>query len=55
MLPTQFSRTYHVSPLGLDLNDGGPDRPLKTIQKALDLAQPGERVLLAPGIYNERL
>lgn len=44
--------SYYVSPSGSDTNSGTDDRePLRTIQKALDLAQPGSTVHLAPGTY----
>ncbi|MFO1350232.1 MAG: DUF1565 domain-containing protein [Gammaproteobacteria bacterium] len=43
---------YFVSPTGNDLNSGGYwDLPLRTVQKALDLAQPGDEIILAPGEY----
>jgi hypothetical protein len=46
--------TYYVSPAGSDLNDGTTaGAALKTIQKALDLAQPGDTVSLAAGVYME--
>jgi hypothetical protein len=44
--------SYYVSPSGSDSNDGlSAARPFKTIQKAIDLAQPGTVVNLAPGAY----
>lgn len=44
--------TYHVSPSGSDSNSGvSAAEAFKTIQHALDLAQPGDRVLLAKGRY----
>ncbi|MDO8498933.1 MAG: DUF1565 domain-containing protein [bacterium] len=43
---------YYVSPSGDDNNNGkSVSLPFKTIQKAVDLAQPGETIQLAPGIY----
>ena len=45
-------RSYFVSPDGDDAGDGSsPDRPLRTIQRALDAAAPGSVVQLAPGSY----
>ncbi len=41
----------YVSPSGSDANDGSADRPLKTIQKALDISEPGGVIQLAPGRY----
>ncbi len=46
--------TYFVSPNGSDSNDGRSEgSALKTIQKALNLAQPGDTVRLLPGTYNQ--
>lgn len=45
------SFAYYVSPQGNDNNPGTSDLPFKTIQKALDVALPGETINLAPGIY----
>src|SRR5690349_2147193 len=43
---------YFISPAGDDSNDGqSTARPFKTIQKAVDLAQPGATITLAPGAY----
>ncbi len=45
-------RPYFVSPDGDDASDGwSSDRPLRTIQRALDAAAPGSVVQLAPGSY----
>lgn len=45
---------YYVSPLGSDTNDGrAVNTPFQTIQKAIDLAQPGETIELALGTYRE--
>ncbi|MCD7708975.1 MAG: right-handed parallel beta-helix repeat-containing protein [Clostridiales bacterium] len=35
--------------------DGSRERPLKTISEAAELAQPGDEVLVAPGIYREHV
>ena len=43
---------YYVNPAGSDANAGTDStKPFKTIQHALDLAQPGARIILAPGVY----
>jgi hypothetical protein len=43
---------FYVSPSGSDGNRGStPDQPFQTIQHAIDLAQPGDTVHLAAGIY----
>ena len=44
----------HVSPHGRDTNNGAsPEAALRTIQRAADLAKPGDVVLIHPGIYRE--
>ncbi|HEU5102697.1 MAG TPA: DNRLRE domain-containing protein [Roseiflexaceae bacterium] len=44
--------TLYVSPVGSDWSSGrAPDQPLQSIQHALDLAQPGDTVVLAAGVY----
>src|SRR5258706_4306684 len=46
------AQVYYVSPTGSDSNSGdAATTPLKTIQKAVDLAQPGDVISLAPGAY----
>ena len=46
------ARTLHVATTGLDGEDAGSkDRPYATIQYAVDRALPGDRVLVAPGVY----
>lgn len=52
------SRTLVVDqrhPQAQDGNPGSPDRPLKTINRAAELAEPGDIVLVQPGIYRERV
>ncbi len=54
--PLQFSRTYYVdgaSPNANDANPGTRERPFRTIGKAAEVLQPGERVVIAEGIYRE--
>jgi hypothetical protein len=53
VFPTGSGRTFHVAPGGSDSADGSEDRPLATIQHAVDLAGPGDTVLVHPGIYRE--
>ena len=48
-LPT--TPTLYVSPAGSDSNPGTQAAPFKTIQKAADIANPGDTVLVADGIY----
>jgi hypothetical protein len=54
--PFQFSRTYYVDCNSPNSDDNGPgtiDRPFRTISKAAEVLQPGERVVIASGIYRE--
>ncbi len=48
--------TWYVSSQGNDAANGvSPDAPFKTIQRAIDLAQPGESIYVLPGIYMQDL
>jgi parallel beta helix pectate lyase-like protein/uncharacterized protein DUF1565 len=40
-----------VSPSGSDSNPGTQDRPFRTIQKAADVANPGDTVIVEDGVY----
>jgi hypothetical protein len=54
--PLSFSKTYYVdgsSPGGDDAGPGTRDRPFRTIGKAAEVLQPGERVVIAAGTYRE--
>src|SRR4051812_31353443 len=54
--PLSFSRTYHVdgsSPRSDDRGPGSPERPFRSIGKAAEVLQPGERVVIAAGTYRE--
>jgi hypothetical protein len=54
--PLKFSKTYYVdggSPQSDDRGPGTGERPFRTIGRAADLLQPGERVVIAAGIYRE--
>lgn len=46
---------YHVAVTGDNANDGSARKPLKTIQRAADLAQPGDTVTVHDGTYRERV
>jgi hypothetical protein len=52
--PSTASVQLYVDPAGADTNDGSEGRPLKTIQAALDVAEPGTVINLAPGEYREQ-
>ena len=54
--PLQFSKTYYVDgslPAADDAGPGTKERPFRTIGKAADVVQAGERVVIAAGIYRE--
>jgi hypothetical protein len=56
--PLTFTKTYHVDGASSRSNDAGPgtpDQPFRTIGKAAEVMQPGERVLIAAGTYRERV
>ena len=53
-----FTRTYHVNPrhpAASDRNPGTRERPFATIDRAAQVLQPGERVVVAPAVYRERI
>ena len=52
--PEPSLRTLYVSPAGSDTNAGtSAGAPLRTVQRAADLAQAGDLVLAQPGVYRE--
>jgi hypothetical protein len=54
--PLQFSKTYYVDAdpaKGNDSNPGTSGQPFRTINKAAEVLQPGERVVIAAGTYRE--
>jgi hypothetical protein len=54
--PLTFSKTYYVDTSAAAADDNGPGsgaRPFRTISKAAQVLQPGERVVIAAGIYRE--
>jgi hypothetical protein len=54
--PLRFTHTYHVAqnhPEASDDNPGTNDLPWRTINKAAQVLQPGERVLIHNGTYRE--
>ncbi len=53
-LPEPTLRTLYVATDGSDSNPGtDPAQPLATLQHAADLAQAGDLILVAPGVYRE--
>ncbi|HVW72113.1 MAG TPA: right-handed parallel beta-helix repeat-containing protein [Rhizomicrobium sp.] len=54
--PLTFSKTYYVDNTSAQADDNGPGdkaRPFRTINKAAQVLQPGERVVIAAGTYRE--
>jgi hypothetical protein len=54
--PQTYTKTYYVDGLSANADDAGPgttDRPFRTIGRAAELLQPGERVIIAAGTYRE--
>ena len=54
----EFSRTYHVdakNPAAADTNPGTREKPFRTIGRAAEVLRPGERVVVAAGIYREHV
>lgn len=47
--------TFYVATTGRDVNRGTDASPLRTIQHAADLAQPGDTIIVHEGIYRERV
>lgn len=43
--------TYYVSPAGNDSNNGSINAPFRTIQKAADIVNPGDTVIVKDGVY----
>ena len=52
---TASGKEYHVSVGGNDAQDGSAARPLRTIQAAAQLAQPGDVITVHQGQYRERI
>ncbi len=54
--PLSFSKTYYVDNTAPAADDAGPgdrSRPFRTISQAAQVLQPGERVVIAAGVYRE--
>ena len=48
-----MNRIYHVALTGNDAWEGSKEKPFRTISKAADLAEAGDRVVVHEGIYRE--
>jgi len=55
LLPPAHAETFHVSPMGDDAAAGTEAAPFRTVQRGAEAARPGDTVLVAPGIYRERV
>src|SRR5215510_2133589 len=49
--PPPPGATYYVSPTGSDSNSGTQDQPFRTIQRAADVVNPGNTVIVEDGVY----
>jgi alpha-N-arabinofuranosidase len=54
-LPGAQARELHVATRGNDASTGTKSTPLRTIQRAADLAQPGDTITVHEGVYRERI
>jgi hypothetical protein len=45
--------TYHVATNGSDSDPGTDSKPFRTIQKAVNMARPGDSILVHAGVYRE--
>src|SRR5919199_445166 len=52
-VPGGGGRIWHVAPNGRSGARGGETTPLKSIQQAVDRGEPGDVVLVHPGVYRE--
>ncbi len=53
--PALSAAEFHVATNGNDSNSGRQDAPFRTIQRAADLAQPGDTITVHAGVYRERI
>jgi hypothetical protein len=54
-LPPSLGATFHVSPGGSDENPGTKSLPWRTVQKAVDTLQAGQRAYVEQGLYEENV
>jgi len=50
-LPSSSGKIIYVSKSGSNRNDGSKATPLKNIDKAIELSQPGDKIYIAAGVY----
>jgi hypothetical protein len=50
-----YAGEFHVATNGNDTNAGSQAAPLRTIQRAVELAQPGDVITVHEGVYRERI
>ena len=55
LAPIVQAGDYHVAPSGNDADSGSSASPFRTIQRAAELAQPGDRIIVHEGVYRERI
>ncbi len=55
MLSLTSAKDFYVSVTGVDTNAGTAEQPWASIQKAVDMAQPGDSILVGPGTYCEKI
>ncbi len=56
--PAKYRKAYYVDnrhPKASDENPGTPELPFHTINKAAQVLQPGERVVIKTGVYREKI
>ena len=53
LLGNASATTYYVSPTGSDSSSGTSSSPFKTIQKAADIVNPGDTVIVRDGTYTD--
>ena len=56
--PARFARTYYVdnrNPRAADSNPGTTELPFLTVNRAAQVLEPGERVVIMEGVYRERV
>jgi hypothetical protein len=54
-LPKSTGATFYVSPTGSDENPGTESLPWRTVQKAVDTLQAGQRAYVEQGVYEENV